>query len=517
MNKGNEQLGRMKSLMTYGLQTENKKNTFASLEYNRIGADGKVYGIVREGTKFYIKVSDKTKNFLKEDFKYIGGFCNRKDYEYSSYASALKNFDFKMRSLNEAFANKDDKIVTESWNPERNEFVIVEATQKMKDEIARQRQIMSNSVIIDEGKSGCVDNSCPSSKKSKGKLGLETGDAENANGTGFEEDVPKETDVEGGIYRQIGEGKEGEGAVGTGDAENANGVGFEEDAPKESEIEGGIYRQIGEGKDSKLGLETGDAENANGTGFEEDVPKETDVEGGIYRQIGEGKEGEDAIEDEPIDTEGESEDVEGEPEDDVIDDEPLDVEGEPEDDVVDDEPIDDTVETDDEGVDEIASLKTELESLKGMISAIADKIGVSSTEMADAEFADDNLYDDEGEFDIDLDFDSNGDEFGDDDFDADGEFGDEDFGDEDEFGDEDDDDVEIYESKNFRSLRLNEDKLDCFGKHPSYRKQPMTLPPSEESEEPYGEDKGDSDPFTLTREKITNAIAESVKKILKKK
>lgn len=435
MNKGNEQLGRMKSLMTYGLQTENKKNTFASLEYNRIGADGKVYGIVREGTKFYIKVSDKTKNFLKEDFKYIGGFCNRKDYEYSSYASALKNFDFKMRSLNEAFANKDDKFITESWNPERNEFVIIEATQKMKDEIARQRQIMSNSVIIDEGKSGCVDNSCPSSKKSKGKLGLETGDAENANGTGFEEDVPKETDVEGGIYRQIGEGKEGE----------------------------------------------------------------------------------DAIEDEPIDTEDEQEDVEGEPEDDVIDDEPLDVEDEPEGDVVDDEPIDDTLETDDEGVDEIASLKTELESLKGMISAIADKIGVSSTEMADAEFADDNLYDDEGEFDIDLDFDSNGDEFGDDDFDVDGEFGDEDFGDEDEFGDEDDDDVEIYESKNFRSLRLNEDKLDCFGKHPSYRKQPMTLPPSEESEEPYGEDKGDSDPFTLTREKITNAIAESVKKILKKK
>lgn len=471
MNKGNEQLGRMKSLMTYGLQTENKKNTFASLEYNRIGADGKVYGIVREGTKFYIKVSDKTKNFLKEDFKYIGGFCNRKDYEYTSYASALKNFDFKMRSLNEAFANKDDKIITESWNPERNEFIIIEATQKMKDEIARQRQIMSNSVIIDEGKSGCVDNSCPSSKKSKGKLGLETGDAENANGTGFEEDVPKETEVEGGIYRQIGEGKEGEGAVGTGDAENANGVGFEEDAPKESEIEGGIYRQIGEGK-----------------------------------------EGEDAIEDEPIDTEGEPEDVEGETEDDVIDDEPLDVEDEPEDDAIDDEPIDDTVETDDEGVDEIASLKTELESLKGMISAIADKIGVSSTDMADAEFADDNLYDDDGgEFDVDLEFDGNGDEFGDDDFDVDGEFGDEDF------GDEDDDDVEIYESKNFRSLRLNEDKLDCFGKHPSYRKQPMTLPPSEESEEPYGEDKGDSDPFTLTREKITNAIAESVKKILKKK
>ena len=61
MSKINSQLDRMKAMMTYGLQTESKKDSYNSVEYQREGADGKLYGIVREGTKFYIKVSDKTK------------------------------------------------------------------------------------------------------------------------------------------------------------------------------------------------------------------------------------------------------------------------------------------------------------------------------------------------------------------------------------------------------------------------------------------------------------------------
>ena len=85
MTKINNQLDRMKAMMTYGLQTESKNNaSYNSVEYQREGADGKLYGIVREGTKFYIKVSDKTRGALKEDFNYIGGFRNRKDNEYTS-------------------------------------------------------------------------------------------------------------------------------------------------------------------------------------------------------------------------------------------------------------------------------------------------------------------------------------------------------------------------------------------------------------------------------------------------
>ena len=92
----NEQISRMKALMGYGLQTESKA-PYSAVENQKLGADGNVYGIVREGTKYYIKSAPNKKNLVKEDFNYIGGFRNRKDYQYDSFADAQKNFDLKMR------------------------------------------------------------------------------------------------------------------------------------------------------------------------------------------------------------------------------------------------------------------------------------------------------------------------------------------------------------------------------------------------------------------------------------
>ena len=93
----NGQFDRMRQLMGYGLN-ESKKQPYTGVEYHKVAADGKLYGIVREGTKFYIKVSSKKDNVLAENFEYIGGFRNRKDNEYSSFANAQKQFDLKMMS-----------------------------------------------------------------------------------------------------------------------------------------------------------------------------------------------------------------------------------------------------------------------------------------------------------------------------------------------------------------------------------------------------------------------------------
>lgn len=147
----NDQLSRMKGLMNYGLQTESKNSTYSSVEYQKLGADGNVYGIIREGAKYYIEKAANKKNLVKEDFNYIGGFKNRKDYEYSSFASAQKNFDLKMMSLREAYANGKN-IVIESWNPDKKESLTVEATDKMRNEILRERQIMNNAARINESK-----------------------------------------------------------------------------------------------------------------------------------------------------------------------------------------------------------------------------------------------------------------------------------------------------------------------------------------------------------------------------
>ena len=88
--KMQDKLSRMKAMMAYGLQTENKNCQYCSVEQSKVAADGKMYGVVREGVKYYLKVSEKTQNPLKEDFDYIGGFRNRKNHEYDSCAKAMK-------------------------------------------------------------------------------------------------------------------------------------------------------------------------------------------------------------------------------------------------------------------------------------------------------------------------------------------------------------------------------------------------------------------------------------------
>lgn len=146
----NSQLIRMRNLMKYGID-ESKKTPYTGVEYEKENG-GKLYGIVREGTKYYIKVSPNKKGKLAENYEYIGGFRNRKDNEYTSFAEAQKQFDLKMMSINEANA-PEKKIVVESWNPDKQEELTVESTDRMKREISRERQIMMNASRINEKKS----------------------------------------------------------------------------------------------------------------------------------------------------------------------------------------------------------------------------------------------------------------------------------------------------------------------------------------------------------------------------
>ena len=89
----------------------------------------------------------------------------------------------------------------------------------------------------------------------------------------------------------------------------------------------------------------------------------------------------------------------------------------------------------------------------------------------------------------------------------------------------------MFESVAYRKL-MQEEKMDYFGKHPAYRKKPMDVPSSQhqemqdyydmnddsaKSEQPFGQEIGDGAPFEVDPEEITNAIAESIKRVLKKK
>lgn len=546
MNKFDNQISRMKAMMNYGLQTESKSQ-YSDIEYKRVGADGKMYGIVREGTKFYIKVSDKTANVLKENFDYIGGFRNRKDHEYTSYANALKNFEMKMHSLNEA-SNKKDSIIIESWNPDRKEMLTVEATDKMRKEIARQRQIMGNATMIQEKKNYTVDlteaecckvdKECAATqknniaKKSDGK-----GEPTGQGGDPFTEKVccePAKTQKTNG-KKECKPVMEGEQTLAWNDnadyldtthgteigdtAPFTEGEGTEKEMKNGTVEEGAVMHNAQSQNTPTVGVgEVGDDAPFDETIKEEDEPMveedEEVVEEGFFHN-------DDVADDEQL---------EDTPEEIQLEDEDMEMgEEDAEDDfLADEEPMEDDAEVDfesdlDDMADEAAEedefdgdMETRLSAIEDLLAKIADKVGVST-------FEDDDLYGDEEGEDVEMEM---GDEMDMEEPEVDGE----EISVDDEM--EDEDDVEVFESRNYRKAMLKEEEFHYFGQHPAYQKEPMELPEpnhqekegyydmnddSVESTEAFGNEIGDSAPFEIDPAAIENAIAESVKRILKKK
>lgn len=154
MNYNNKnEVQRMQDLINYGLNEEEVITGGAKpiLEYSQKAADGKVYGIIKECQKFYIKVApNKDTKLVAEDYDYIGGYMNKKENEYGSYALASKQFDLKMMAINEANATK---VEIEQFKPvETSEWQINE-TKEMRAELNRFRQITNNiAVILNEEK-----------------------------------------------------------------------------------------------------------------------------------------------------------------------------------------------------------------------------------------------------------------------------------------------------------------------------------------------------------------------------
>lgn len=103
--KGNETLNRMRELMNVPLVKEGVDRSVVELA--KIGPDGKAYGIVKENSEYFIKVSDKTSNLVAEDFNYIGGLMNKKSQAYHSYSEATKQLNMKFINLAES---NEDKI-----------------------------------------------------------------------------------------------------------------------------------------------------------------------------------------------------------------------------------------------------------------------------------------------------------------------------------------------------------------------------------------------------------------------
>lgn len=149
-SKFDSQLDRMQYLMGYRVPTNESKRS-NKVEYHTLGADNKVYGILKEGNMYYIMTTEQGKEKLAESYEYIGGFNYRNENGYKSYNEATKQLELKMISLNEAYGKHTDVSVVDFNRGKKNLAVLTEEARK---ELDRMHQIFENSQTIGKDNTG---------------------------------------------------------------------------------------------------------------------------------------------------------------------------------------------------------------------------------------------------------------------------------------------------------------------------------------------------------------------------
>jgi hypothetical protein len=79
---------------------ESKNSTL--LDYKE-AADGRVYGVVKEGGNYFIKTAIKKENINEVDFAYIGGLGNITEYKCKSLTEAQRVLNTKVMTVNETY------------------------------------------------------------------------------------------------------------------------------------------------------------------------------------------------------------------------------------------------------------------------------------------------------------------------------------------------------------------------------------------------------------------------------
>ena len=559
MSNFNDQLSRMKALMTYGTVNEDTKHISSyNIEYKAQAADGKYYGIIRENSKYFVKVATPGKEMVAEAYQYIGGITNKANYEYNSYANALKQFELKLGSINEAY-DENRRVNVEALDPYKKEDLVIEGTEKMKNELARQRQIMRNACVImneateigstpfksqpeaEHDNSG--DKDYPFTKEGKpeedrGAIKFDGGDPEKHSST-FGPDsndvedynldkgaTPKVKDSvasenpSGGKVARVDESMGECGGACAAGAFNEEGeedleLGQEEQPVDTEELDGVAPEELGdEEREPKMGDELGDDEDVD-LGDEDELGDEEDIDLDDEDELGD----EEDLDDDEFDFEDED--------DEFGDEEDFDDEDELGDEEFDEEPEEGDFEGDDEfeGEDELGDEEEdpEIELDENVVKKFRQLVRESINEMFGQEEPMEGDLDDEEEEE-----------------DEDGEFN-PDMAD--NYNDWKRDESALNSLAEAKAAKmnsivesvvndiLNEDELHVFGDHPGYRKKPMTLPQTGEdkfqvnrdwnddsvhSEEPFGKGKGDSTPFDQLVAQITDSVMKQINEDKKK-
>lgn len=144
MAKYDEQLKRMMHLMEYDNTLNESKKTNNGIEYHTTAADGKEYGIIKEGAYYYIKTSTPDKMNIAESYDYINGYNYRRETRYNSYNEATKQLEIRLMNINESYGKHEDVSVA---NLNKTKQALDILTEDARKDLDRMHMIFENSFI----------------------------------------------------------------------------------------------------------------------------------------------------------------------------------------------------------------------------------------------------------------------------------------------------------------------------------------------------------------------------------
>jgi len=121
MNK--KLLNRMLELSNIKPVIKEEKMSLSNFELVKESVNGKIYAVVREQNKYYIKNADSKNNINESDFDYIGGIVNKGKKSFYSYEEAVKHLNLMFEEINNHY-NVDNVNLLESDVLNEKKFIL---------------------------------------------------------------------------------------------------------------------------------------------------------------------------------------------------------------------------------------------------------------------------------------------------------------------------------------------------------------------------------------------------------
>lgn len=123
--KGSDAINRARQLMQLNENVEPTVNKRGFVLVKK-GADNKVYAIVKESSKYFLKSAPLTENVHFSHFNYVNGETSKRNFMFESYTKAVNSINNELIALCEEFGGSTNDLYNSDVDVDFSDVVVNE-------------------------------------------------------------------------------------------------------------------------------------------------------------------------------------------------------------------------------------------------------------------------------------------------------------------------------------------------------------------------------------------------------